>query len=219
MKKIALVCLLFLAGNLAFAQTAPSTSPWYVVSASETILSWGSVEATGLETKNIARFTPFINIGLLLHRDFNEKTGFYTGLASRNVGIITDLNDSIRMKQRVYTLGIPIAFKFGDMKGNLLAAGIDNEFAINYKQKKYVNDEKSKTNIWFSDRTNIYLPSVFAEFKSKKGSYIRFKYYLTDFLKTDNQSVNEPGVVYTPTQSTMMYISVGHMIKTRDLVK
>src|SRR5690606_17090973 len=176
MKKIVLACLLFLAGSLAIAQDIPSTNPWYMVSASETILSWGNVKATGLDTKNVGRFTPFINVGLLLHRDFNVKTGFYTGIAVRNVGIITALNDSIRLKQRVYTVGIPIALKYGDMKGNLVAAGFDNEFAVNYKQKKYVNDEKSKTNVWFSDRTNIYLPSVFAELKSKKGNYVRFKY-------------------------------------------
>ncbi len=218
MKKIALVSLLFLAANLAVAQDT-AVKPWYLVSASETILSWGNVEAPGLDTKNVGRFTPFINVGLLLHRDFNEKTGFYTGVALRNVGVITDLNDSIRLKQRVYTLGIPIAFKFGDMKGNLIAAGIDNELAVNYKQKKYVNEEKSKTNVWFSDRTNIYLPSVFAELKSKEGNYIRFKYYLTDFLKEGNQSINSPGVTYTPTKSTMMYVSVGYMIKTREILK
>ena len=101
MKKIALVCLLFLVGNLAMAQETVS-NPWYLLSSSETILSLGNVEAAGLDTKNVARFTAFINLGLLLQRDFNEKIGFYTGIASRNVGIITDLNDSIRMKQRVY---------------------------------------------------------------------------------------------------------------------
>jgi hypothetical protein len=218
MRNIVFVCLLLFSGNLAVAQDLSTTSSWYMVSASETILSWGNIESPGLDTKNVARFAPFINFGHLLHRDFNQKTGFYTGVAVRNVGIITGLNDSIRLKQRVYTVGIPIAFKYGDMKGNLVAAGFDNEFAVNYKQKKYVNDEKSTTNVWFSDRTNIYLPSIFAELKSKKGNYIRFKYYLTDFLKEGNQSLNEPGVAYAPSQSTMMYISVGYMVKTRELI-
>lgn len=218
MKKL-LQTLFFLGFGLSlYAQEIP-TNNWYSVSASETILSWGSVEATGLETNNVARFTPFINLGLQLHKDFSEKSGFYTGLALRNVGIITDLNDSVRVKQRVYTVGIPVAVKFGDMKGNLAAFGLDNEFAVNYKQKTYVNDEKSKTNVWFSDRTKIYLPSLFVELKSKMGNYIRFKYYLTDFLETGNQKVNVAGLDYSPTKSNMMYISVGYAIKTREFIK
>ncbi len=218
MKKIALL-IFFLGWGASLRAQEATTNNWYTVATSETILSWGSVEANGLETANIARFTPFFNLGTQLHKDFNGKAGFYTGLMIRNVGIITDLNDSVRIKQRVYTLGIPVAFKFGDMNGNLGAIGIDNEFALNYKQKVYVNDEKSKSNIWFSDRTKIYLPSVFAEFKSKSGNFIRFKYYLTDFLEPSTQKVNVSGVNYTPTQSTMMYVSVGYAIKSRELTK
>ena len=218
MKKGLLITIIFTIGLSAHAQDSV-TNNWYTMATSETILSWGSVKATGLETSNIARFTPFFNFGTQLHKDFNKKTGFYTGLALRNIGIITDLNDSVRVKQRVYTLGIPVAFKFGDMNGNQGAIGIDNEFALNYKQKLFVNDEKSKTNIWFSDRTKIYLPSVFVEFKSKMGNFIRFKYYLTDFLETNNQKVNVAGVNYTPTQSAMMYVSVGYAIRSQDFDK
>jgi hypothetical protein len=198
---------------------AEKTREMYTVSATETILSWGNVESAGLETANIARFTPFINFGTQLHMDFSEKSGFYTGLTVRNVGIITDLNDSVRVKQRVYTVGIPVAFKVGDMDGNLFAAGFEAEFAINYKQKVFVNEEKSKSNIWFSDRTNIFLPSVFAEVKSKYGNYIRFKYYLTDFLQEGNQKVNVSGVDYNPTRSTMMYVSVGLMMRNLEIVR
>jgi hypothetical protein len=216
-QKLLIILLLGLSSSL-FAQETTENN-WYSVSTTETILSWGSVEATGLQTGNIARLTPFINFGLQLHKDFSSKSGFYTGLALRNVGIITDLNDSVRVKQRVYTLGIPVAVKFGDMKGNLGAIGIDNEFAVNFKQKVFTNEEKAKTNIWFSDRTKFYLPSVFMEFKAKTGNYIRFKYYLTDFLEPDNQKVNVAGVNFNPTQSTMMYVSVGYMIKNREFVK
>ncbi|WP_111669246.1 hypothetical protein [Algoriphagus litoralis] len=218
MKKIVLLIFLLGWGASLHAQET-TTNNWYTVAASETILSFGNVKATGLETANIGRFTPFFNFGTQVHKDFGEKTGFYTGLMLRNVGIITDLNDSVRVKQRVYTLGIPVAIKFGDMKGYQGAIGIDNEFALNFKQKVFVNDEKSKTNIWFSDRTKIYLPSVFAEFKSKSGNYIRFKYYLTDFLEPANQKVNVAGVTYTPTQSTMMYVSLGYAIKSREFIK
>ena len=222
MKKIVLFASLTVFSFNAISQeigTSAKTKEIYTVSATETILSWGNIESAGLDVKNIGRFTPFLNFGQQLHFDFNEKSGFYTGLSVRNVGIITELNDSVRVKQRVYTVGIPVAFKVGDMDGNLFAAGLEAEFAINYKQKVFVNDEKSKSNIWFSDRTNIFLPSVFAEVKSKYGNYIRFKYYLTDFLQEGNQKVNVPGVDYNPTRSTMMYVSVGLMMRNLEIVK
>ena len=222
MKKIVLFAAFAVLSFNAISQeigTAAKTKEIYTVSATETILSWGNVESAGLDIKNIGRFTPFLNFGQQLHFDFNEKSGFYTGLSVRNVGIITELNDSVRVKQRVYTVGIPVAFKAGDMDGNLFAAGFEAEFAINYKQKVFVNDEKSKSNIWFSDRTEIFLPSVFAEVKSKYGNYIRFKYYLTDFLQEGNQKVNVAGVDYNPTRSTMMYVSVGLMMRNLEIVK
>lgn len=222
MKKIILFAAFAVFSFNAISQeisTAAKTKEIYTVSATETILSWGNVESAGLGIKNIGRFTPFLNFGQQLHFDFNEKSGFYTGLSVRNVGIITELNDSVRVKQRVYTVGIPVAFKVGDMDGNLFAAGFEAEFAINYKQKVFVNDEKSKSNIWFSDRTEIFLPSVFAEVKSKYGNYIRFKYYLTDFLQEGNQKVNVAGVDFNPTRSTMMYVSVGLMMRNLEIVK
>jgi len=222
MKKVLLLAAFAVFSFNAISQetgTSAKTKEMYTVSATETIISWGNVESAGLDIKNIGRFSPVINFGQQLHIDFSEKSGFYTGLSVRNVGIITELNDSVRVKQRVYTVGIPVAFKAGDMDGNLFAAGFEAEFAINYKQKVFVNEEKSKSNIWFSDRTNIFLPSVFAEVKSKYGNYIRFKYYLTDFLQEGNQKVNVPGVNFNPTNSTMMYVSVGLMMRNLDIIK
>lgn len=218
MKKLLLVALFLGFGLSLFAQEKTNKN-WYGVGASETILSFGSVENNGEDLSNVVRFSPFINFSSLFHKDFSEKSGFYTGLSIRNVGMINDVNDSVRVKQRVYTLGIPIAIKFGDMNGNLGAIGFENEFALNYKQKVYVNEAKSKSNIWFSDRTKIYLPSVFVEFKGKMGNYIRFKYYLTDFLETDNQKLNVAGVDYSPTRSTLFYVSTGLMLKNFDIYK
>ncbi len=218
MKKLLLTALFLSLGFSIYAQETTGKN-WYRTSSSETILSFGSVENNGQDLSNVVRFSPVINFGAQFHKDFSEKAGFYTGLSLRNVGMINDVNDSVRVKQRVYALGIPIAFKFGDMKGNLGAIGFENEFALNYKQKVYVNDEKSKSNIWFSDRTKIYLPSVFVEFKSKMGNYIRFKYYLTDFLEQDNQKLNVAGVDYTPTRSTLFYVSTGIMLRNFDMYK
>ena len=84
------------------------------------------------------------------------------------------------------------------MQGTNIAIGAEAEFAIAYKQKVYENDEKSKSSEWFSDKTNIFLPSTFAEIRSKQGGYIRFKYYLTDFLQENNQKTNVPNLSYKP---------------------
>lgn len=198
------------------AQDASSSKPkkdMYFESASETILSWGNVEAPTLDPKNVIRFSPFINLGVQFHIDFNAHTGIYTGLSLRNIGIITKLNDSVKVKQRVYTIGIPLGFKFGNMAGTFFVIGAEAEFAVNYKQKVYVNDAKSKTNTWFSDRTNIFLPSAFAEIRFKEGEYLKFGYYLSDFLQSGNQHINVPNLEYVPTKSQMSYISFGYAFR------
>jgi hypothetical protein len=198
------------------AQDASSSKPkkdMYFESASETILSWGNVEAVGLDPKNVVRFSPFINLSGQFHIDFNDHLGIYTGLSLRNIGIITKLNDSVKVKQRVYTVGIPLGLKFGNMAGTFFVIGAEAEFAINYKQKVYVNDAKEKTNIWFSDRTNIFLPSAFAEIRFKEGEYLKFGYYLSDFLESGNQHINVPNLTYVPTKSQMAYISFGYAFR------
>lgn len=216
MKKFLLIALSCTLSFALLAQEGPSAKKPYTVSTGETILSFGILEAEPLETSTVARFTPFFNFGQQVHFDFSEKSGFYTGLNIRNVGMINDLNDSVRVKQRTYNLGIPVAFKFGDMEGLQVAAGFEAEFAIAYKQKVYVNGEKRKSSAWFDDRTNIFLPSLFAEFKNKEGNFIRFKYYLSDYLQTDNQQINVPGVDYRPTSSQMFYVSIGYAIRNMD---
>lgn len=217
MKKLLLLALSCAVSLSVFAQDSPSVRKAYTMSTGETILSFGILEAEPLNTGTVARFTPFFNFGQQLHYDFSDKFGMYTGLNIRNVGMINDLNDSVRIKQRTYNVGIPIAFKVGDMEGLQLAAGFEAEFAVAYKQKVYVNGEKRKSSAWFDDRTNIFLPSVFAEFKNKEGNFIRFKYYLTDYLQTENQQINVPGVEYRPTGSQMFYVSIGYAIKNRDI--
>jgi hypothetical protein len=226
MKRIfisALVMLLFVQANAQDSLTVSNSvyvkQKPYWVSTSELILSGASVENNGVELDNIARFSAFFHVGEQIHFDFSKNVGFYTGIALRNVGMINDLNDSVRIKQRVYTIGIPAAFKVGNMKGTNLALGAEAEFAIAYKQKVFVNDEKSKTNEWFSDRTNIFLPSAFAEIRMKHGGYIKFKYYLTDFLVEDKQKVNVTNVNFTPNKSQMFYLSFGFAIETKKASK
>ncbi len=192
--------------------SAPKKNNMHLESVTELILSWGDVKAAPYDVSNIVRFSAFLHLGGQLHIDFNPHLGFYTGLSLRNIGIITRLNDSVKIKQRVYTVGIPLALKFGNMAGTYFAVGVEGELAIAYKQKVFENNEKSKTNIWFSDRTNTFLPSAFAELRTKRGGYLKFGYYLSDFLRSGNQHINVPGIVYIPTQSQLAYVSFGFAI-------
>lgn len=219
MKKILLASLCFLLTQVVSAQGSDSSegsANIYTVSTGETILSFGIVDAEPLNTGTVARFTPFFNFGQQLHFDFSENFGIYTGLNLRNVGMITDLNDSVRVKQRTYNLGIPIAFKIGQVEGWRFSGGFEAEFAFAYKQKVYVNGEKRKSSGWFDDRVEIFQPSVFAEIVGKEGNFIRFKYYLTDYLSADQQ-INVEGVNYNPTRSSMFYISLGYAIKNKQI--
>jgi hypothetical protein len=105
------------------------------------------------------------------------------------------------------------------MQGTHLALGAEAEFAFNFKQKLFVNNEKSKTNEWFSNRTEIFLPSAFAEIHTKQGGYIKFKYYLTDFLVQDKQKINVTNVNFVPTRSQMFYLSFGAAINNKKYSK
>ena len=215
MKKLAIVLILSCTCYLSIAQTNLDANPVkkaYYVSSSEFIFSQGNVEDPLNNTKDIVRFSGFLHLQEELHYNFNDKIGVFTGLALRNIGIITDINDSVKIKQRVYTLGVPVGFKVGNMNGNNLMLGFEAELALNYKQKVFVNSSKQKANIWFSDRTEIFLPSLFAQFTSKSGVYVKFKYYLTDFLVENKQKIDVTGVSYNPTKSSMAYISIGYTI-------
>jgi hypothetical protein len=227
MKKISLFLALATATlgfHLAHAQvdTTKSLKKHYWMSASEIIFSGGSVEAVGgpemtkIDVNPIVRFTCFFHLQEQFHFDFNESIGIFTGAGIRNVGMINDLNDSIKLKQRVYSLGIPVAVKFGSLPNRFyVALGGEFELFFHYKQKAFYDDEKFKKTEWFSDKVNLVNPSVFLDLHSARGAYIRFKYYLLDFLVEDKQSVkidSEP-YSYFPESSKMFYVAIGTSIQ------
>ncbi len=228
MKKINLILFSICFAGTLFAQDTTPTNKPYLKGASEIIFSFGTVEAFGpasgetpdgkMDVNPIVRFTLFFHLQEQLHYDFNNRIGMFTGLGIRNVGLINDLNDSIKAKQRVYSLGLPLAIKIGNLpSGFYVAAGAEAELFFHYKQKVFYDDEKFKKSEWFSDKVNLFNPSVFLDVTSKRGGYIRFKYYLLDFLVEDKQDIKIYGNPYTyvPTKSTMFYISVGTTIKSK----
>lgn len=155
---------------------------------------------------NNVRFTAFLHIGQYIHCDFTNNIGFFSGLAIRNVGMITDetLPQTVsatdgasvpyakyNVIRRQYMLGVPLAIKLGSFKDHVFFfAGGEYEVAFHLKEKYWTDSfdrsgPKTKRTEWFSSQTPTFLPSVFAGIQFPGGVNLKFKYYLTDFLNTD----------------------------------
>jgi hypothetical protein len=192
-------------------------------------------------TKTDVRYTVFFHLGEYWNFDFGNHIGIFTGMGIRNVGLITDerLPDYVGSDQlvdykiirRIYTAGVPLAFKLGSFSENLyLFAGGEYEFAINYKEKYWTGTQsrtgsKTKSNTWFGNQTPEFLPSVFAGVQLPGGINIKFKYYPDNFLnnnytKGDNTVKGEPYNVSDLTRyknSQVFYISLSWQIDNEDI--
>ncbi|HPT14307.1 MAG TPA: hypothetical protein PK796_05910 [Bacteroidales bacterium] len=188
-------------------------------SGGENIFSWGNAGDPGLKADNVVRFSAFLNQQLQYHVDFGDHAGVYTGLGIRNIGFIHQFGDTLKIKQRVYALGVPLAFKIGNMaKGLYLAFGPEIELFFHFKEKTFLHGQKFKDSEWFSSRTDLIHPSLFAELGLGHGIYLRYRYYLTDFLR--KKDVVFPGniqIPYNNSPSQLMYISIGTMISKKKV--
>lgn len=211
MKNSIVLVVFLLSGITGFSQVK---SGWR--DGGEMIFSWGNIDQGNLNADNVLRFSLILNEQLQYHVDYGRHTGFYTGLGIRNVGFIHKFGDTLKIKQRVYSFGVPFALKFGNMDKNVfVAVGAEMELFFHFKEKTFLHGEKMKTGEWFSDRTELFHPSVFTELDLGKGFYIRYRYYLTDFLKKKSGAF--PGAIQLPhdNSGTLMYISVGTMISKK----
>jgi hypothetical protein len=191
----------------------------YPVTSGEMIFSQGKASFTDefltqypearLAANNV-RFTIFLHIGQYFHCDFTDNIGLFTGLAIRNVGMITDetlpqtvsttgepvpyVNYNICRRQ--YMLGVPLALKLGSFKNHLyFFGGGEYEVAFHLKEKYWTDSfdrsgSKTKRMEWFSSQTPTFLPSVFVGVQFPGGVNLKFKYYLVDFLNTDYKVSN-----------------------------
>jgi hypothetical protein len=191
-------------------------------------------------TKSNVRFTPFFNVGEYWNFDFGDHIGFYSGFGIKNIGLITDerLPDLVgsdllvdyKIVRRLYTGGIPLAFKIGSFKENLyFFAGGEYEFAIHYKEKYWSDTQsrsgsKTKYREWFGKQTPLTMPSLFAGVQLPGGFNIKFKYYLDNFLNNDyvkgnNNVAGQPYDISDLTrykQSSVYYISISWQLVTED---
>lgn len=157
------------------------------------ILSFAQMKSNGNHVRNIPRFSAFLHIGVNINHNFSNNFGIFTGISLKNIGLINDATDSLRLKRRVYTLGIPIGFKIGNLRryGVFFFAGGAYDLALNYKEKQFVNGHKErKYNEWFSDRTPILMPSIFAGLRASPGFGLKVQYYPTNFFNQDYSKAN-----------------------------
>lgn len=186
----------------------------------ELIFSFADVEVNGESVENVLRFTLFLHLGNYWHLDFTDNVGMFTGFAIRNVGMTTNEGPD-QWVRRSYSAGIPLAMKFGTFSENLFFfGGVEPELMFHYKQKRRINKDnsnKEKKSEWFSNRTNLINPSVFAGVQFPGGINVKFKAYLLDFLNNDFRETID-GVEVMPYQgwdTQLFYISASFNLRHR----
>jgi hypothetical protein len=212
-KRNTLVALLY----LLLVHVAVGQKAVYTTTGGEWIFSSADVKINGANANSIIRFSPVFNFQTQVHRDFSNKIGLMTGIGFRNVGFIYDdpFNTKTRYKARTYNIGIPIALKFGDMNGMYFFAGYELEIPINYKEKKFVNEDKvDVSNYWFNGRVPAVYNTLFAGVQLPEGLQLKFKYYVTNFYNKTYQAVDGSGNLYQPYNFdvNVFYVSISFQI-------
>ncbi len=223
MKKTLIICSIVLVAMSVCQNTMAQEKPTYWSSGGEFIFSFANVKKNNVELNNVVRFTLFLHIQQYINKDFSEKAGFYSGFSLKNIGFIYDEANGIRKKMRTYNFGIPLAFKYGDLKHDFFFyGGGQYDLVVNYKEKTFENNNKSKFNSWFSDRTPRFVPSLFAGVQFPYGSNLRFTYYPQNFLNPDFIETDGNGVNVKPYEgmdARVFSISLSFMIYHRDGMK
>jgi hypothetical protein len=208
-KTVAFIVICFFIKH-AKAQIKP-----YSTASGELIFSFADYKINNEQINTPVRFTCFFHLGVFEHFDFNDHIGIYTGGTIRNVGFTSSKGDTV-IKRRNYYIGVPLALKIGNLKNDsYVFGGVEGEFAVNYKEKVFVNENKLddlKFSTWFSNRTNAFMPSAFIGLNLKSGLNLKFKYYLRDFF---NKDYTAGGVkIYDNTTSQMFYFSLAMNVRT-----
>lgn len=209
MRKFTLL-VLFLAAFNAMAQE--KSTKLYSSFSTEMIFSFATIDNDGNTGGNIMRWAPVFNPQWMLSADFTKNIGLFSGAAIRNVGFIYNNPDDIddaKFKYRTYNFAIPVGFKIGKLDDFLFFGGYEIEFPFVYKEKKFVNEEKTKTVIWFSNRVEPVQHSLMGGIQFPYGATVKFKYYLTNFHRRDYE-YTQNGVITKPYDfaSNVFYFSL-----------
>lgn len=146
------------------------------------LLQFAQLKSGTVNYKTIPRYSYFLNTGVDINFHLLKSFAPYTGFQIRNLGLITQVNDSIKYKERVYTIGAPLGIKiYTKDKKMFFRAGADIALAINYKMKYFLNDKKLfKKNEFFSDNSSLMQASAFAGI-CVYGISFSVNYYLHNF--------------------------------------
>ena len=154
----------------------------------EFIFSFMRYQSNPASVSTIPRFSCFLHFGQFYDLDFSDNFGIYTGMTLRNIGFTAENNTTdIKKKFRTYAIGIPLAMKLGSFSDQFyFYGGAEYELFFHYKEKTFVNGNKSQYTEWFSNKVPTFMPSVFVGIQFPKGMTLKFQYMLKDFLKTEN---------------------------------
>lgn len=174
-------------------------------------------------TYGTVRFSWILNFGFTFNYNFNQRFGCFTGIDLKNLGFIEKLGN-YTVKHRTYNLGVPVGIKMGNMagKGRYVFLGTGLDLALNYREKGYTlrNQKIYKFSEWFSDRTPLLMPYVFAGIALPRGVTLKAQYYPNGFLNADyTHSGIKP---YDGEKIQIMYFTVGFTTKygkKHDFVK
>lgn len=193
---------------------------WYIGNAFDgAMFQTAVVERPNHDRQTATLRFSMIALGYNFHYDFDKKFGLFTGLGLKNVGWI-EKNDDSTTKRRLYSLGIPLGFKLGDLQKRhygFLGGGID--IPVNYREKRFINrGDKYKFNEFWSDRTDPVMPYLFAGVSFGLGAVLKVQYYPGNFFNTDYQE-DYNGMTVKPYQGyrvNMLYFSLGFDIRYKN---
>jgi len=199
--------------------TAKKKSKWYTTRGGDAgLVSFSNVSRNGKMFNNVPRFTFFLNGGTNFNYDFGKNAGFFTGINGKNIGVIYDDTANIRWKRRVLAVGVPVGFKFGNLKKhNFFYFGGQADFAINYKEKKFVNSDKvEKNSEWFGKQTPLFMPSVFAGFQTNRKLGLKVQYFINNFFNPDYQTNNTKP--FAGMEANVFFLTLSYDFSLRDFV-
>src|SRR5690606_2903504 len=101
----------------------------------------------------------------------------------------------------VYTIGVPLGVKIGDMRNRnfvFLGGGVDVPF--NYREKIFIkrHDKIEKTSEWFSEQTATVMPYLFVGASVNPGFIVKASYYPGNFMNQDYTITTSTGVSSQP---------------------
>jgi len=176
--------LLMLIAGVGYAQNSKKI---YTTTSGELIFSFANINYKGDETGSIMRFSPVVNLQNWINIDKSENFGWFSGLSVRNVGFIYEPPDQtgIKKKYRTYNIGVPIGIKVGNLSKSFLFGGYELEMPVNFKEKTFENENKTKNNVWFSNQVTTFQHSLMLGVQLPHGATLKFKYYLSNFFNKD----------------------------------